>query len=476
MLLPLVLSMTLAASLLSCDRPATGRHIDKAFVQTPDVLGWVSDHAALLSSEERVELATLLAEFEARTGNGFAVLTVPTTGPESIEEFSLRVAREWGVGKQKLNNGLLIVLAYHDASARIECGEGLAKSTVPDAVAEEVMDDHMVPAFSEKRWHEGLMSGLTALMDLVEDAPGERLPGAILGTVVDGDTGEALPGTSCIMRMTWPSGLHRTSWATAGAHGEINVQVPGRAPSALEIEATFLYQDRQLGAYVSKRTLALPHTLGVVPLHPLRALTIRAVSEDGSPALAEAVTLDPSEVQSRPEQETIELEGVVPEAVRVLVTAKGYEPQIVLFEGIDEAVVSLARTTGIEVVVVDWQSFEDLVVTFEAPEWPFRTPADRGASWWPEHPQFKRRRFGFGVRGRLQSCTAHWEEDGTIGRVSASLMPGRFTGRAWCGDVSPGVPISVYVATTDAPDRPLHDVHSVTLEAGEWRVLELYGN
>ena len=106
----------------------------------------------------------LLSDFEERTTNEFAVLTVPSTGAETIEEFSLRVAREWGVGKKGLDNGLLIVVARDDLTARIECADGLSQGRIPDSTAREVMERHLVPAFAEGRWAEGLISGLQALI------------------------------------------------------------------------------------------------------------------------------------------------------------------------------------------------------------------------------------------------------------------------------------------------------------------------
>ena len=79
--------------------------------EVPEIQGWVSDHAGLLSPDERAGLELLLSDFEARTQAEFAVLTVSSTGGETIEEFSNRVAREWGVGKKGLANGLLVVVA-----------------------------------------------------------------------------------------------------------------------------------------------------------------------------------------------------------------------------------------------------------------------------------------------------------------------------------------------------------------------------
>ncbi len=156
-------------ALLACDSTATtsdsGRAApQEAVAEVPEIKGRVSDHAGLLSPDERAELELLLSDFEARTQNEFAVLTVPSTGAETIEEFSLRVARKWGVGREGLDNGLLIVVARDDRKVRIEIGDGLRQGPIPDSVAQGVMDGHLIPAFAEGRWAEGLNAGLQALI------------------------------------------------------------------------------------------------------------------------------------------------------------------------------------------------------------------------------------------------------------------------------------------------------------------------
>ena len=89
---------------------------------------------------------------------------MPSTGTETIEEFSLRVAREWRLGLKGLDNGLLIVVARDDREARIEVADGLTQGPIPDSVAREVMERHLLPAFAEGRWSQGLNAGIRALI------------------------------------------------------------------------------------------------------------------------------------------------------------------------------------------------------------------------------------------------------------------------------------------------------------------------
>lgn len=136
--------------------------------ELPENRGRVSDLADLLSSSEEAGLAQVLAAFEARTGNEFAVLSVVSTEPETIEEFSLRVARGWGIGKKGIDNGLLIVVARDDRRSRIEVGSGLSQGPITDSLSQEVMARELVPAFADGRWADGLHAGLQALMVATE--------------------------------------------------------------------------------------------------------------------------------------------------------------------------------------------------------------------------------------------------------------------------------------------------------------------
>lgn len=139
--------------------------------QSPAILpaphGHVTDMAGLLAPDERAAIERLLAEFRARTHHELAVLVVETTEPETIEEFSIRHARAWGLGREGVDDGLLVVVAEDDRTARIEVGIGL-EGRVSDELADRIMRDDFVPAFRQGRWAQGLEAGLRSLMDAAE--------------------------------------------------------------------------------------------------------------------------------------------------------------------------------------------------------------------------------------------------------------------------------------------------------------------
>src|SRR6478735_239711 len=93
-----------------------------AAVAVPPLTGRVVDQTGTLSSGDIASLTQTLRDFEARKGSQVAVLIVPTTAPETIEQFSIRVAEAWKVGRKKVDDGTLLVVAKDDRKLRIEVG------------------------------------------------------------------------------------------------------------------------------------------------------------------------------------------------------------------------------------------------------------------------------------------------------------------------------------------------------------------
>ena len=90
----------------------------------PPLTGRVVDLTNTLSASDRQSLESKLAAWEARTTNQLAVLVVPTTAPESIDEFGIRVAEAWKIGQKGEDNGAIIIVAKDDKRLRIEVGYG----------------------------------------------------------------------------------------------------------------------------------------------------------------------------------------------------------------------------------------------------------------------------------------------------------------------------------------------------------------
>jgi uncharacterized protein len=132
----------------------------------------VTDLAAILDVTQRTALEERLAAFEAKKGSQIAVLIVPTTEPETIEQFAFRVAEQWKLGRKRVDDGALLVVAVKDRALRIEVGYGL-EGVLPDAVAKRIISDDIIPHFKRGDYHGGIEAGVTRMMAVVE---GEALP------------------------------------------------------------------------------------------------------------------------------------------------------------------------------------------------------------------------------------------------------------------------------------------------------------
>lgn len=143
-----------------------------AEVPVPPLRARVTDLTGTLSEAERRDLESRLSAFEERRGSQIAVLLVPTTRPEEIEQYSIRVAEAWKIGRKGVDDGLIVVVAKDDRRVRIEVGYGL-EGAIPDSVARRVIDERIVPRFRAGDFYGGLRDGLEALMRL---AGGEKLP------------------------------------------------------------------------------------------------------------------------------------------------------------------------------------------------------------------------------------------------------------------------------------------------------------
>lgn len=133
---------------------------------------YVTDVANLLSATERAQLEDKLARFARDKGSQVVVLIVPTTQPETIEQFSLRVVEAWQPGRKGIDDGVLLLLAMAERSMRIEVGYGL-EGALPDATAKRIISDVITPHFRQEKYFAGIDAGVDALRKVIA---GEALP------------------------------------------------------------------------------------------------------------------------------------------------------------------------------------------------------------------------------------------------------------------------------------------------------------
>jgi uncharacterized protein len=143
-----------------------------ALVAVPQLAGRVVDQTGTLSIGDIAQLTQTLADLEKRKGSQVAVLIVPTTDGEAIEQFSLRVAEAWKIGRKKVDDGALLVIAKNDRHLRIEVGYGL-EGALTDVTAKRIIDEVMTPKFRSGDFAGGIFAGINRMIDLIN---GEKLP------------------------------------------------------------------------------------------------------------------------------------------------------------------------------------------------------------------------------------------------------------------------------------------------------------
>ena len=144
----------------------------RAEVAIPPLTSRVTDLTDTLNPQQRDALEQKLAAFEAAKGSQIAVLIVPTTQPEAIEQYSIRVVEQWKLGRKGVDDGALLLVAKDDRKIRLEVGRGL-EGAVPDAVAKRITADIIAPYFKKDDFAGGITAGVERLIKVVE---GEPLP------------------------------------------------------------------------------------------------------------------------------------------------------------------------------------------------------------------------------------------------------------------------------------------------------------
>ncbi len=138
-------------------------HAQDGLAPIPPLSSRVTDTSNTLSPGDRTTLEARLAAFEQKTGGQLAVLVVPTAQPETIEQYALRVAEAWKIGRAGRDNGIVIALAMKERKVRIEVGRGW-EGAVPDVEAKRIIREVMAPFFKQNQFAQGL----SAAVDKIE--------------------------------------------------------------------------------------------------------------------------------------------------------------------------------------------------------------------------------------------------------------------------------------------------------------------
>lgn len=143
-----------------------------AQVAVPPLSARVTDLTGTLSAQQQASLEQNLRAFESQKGSQIAVLLVPTTQPETVEQYALRVAEQWKLGRKGIDDGALLLIAKNDRALRIEVGYGL-EGALNDATAKRIIAEIITPYFKRNDFFGGIQAGVQAMINVVN---GEPLP------------------------------------------------------------------------------------------------------------------------------------------------------------------------------------------------------------------------------------------------------------------------------------------------------------
>ena len=143
-----------------------------AEVAVPPLTSRVTDLTGTLSGAAVARIESKLAALETKKGSQLGVLIVPSTQPEEIEQYGIRVGEAWKLGRKAVGDGAILIVAKNDRRVRIEVGQGL-EGAMPDAIANRIIDETISPHFKLGDFDGGVEAGVDKMISVVN---GEPLP------------------------------------------------------------------------------------------------------------------------------------------------------------------------------------------------------------------------------------------------------------------------------------------------------------
>lgn len=138
----------------------------------PPLTARVTDTTGTLEPAQRAALEAKLEAFEREKGSQLVVLIVPTTQPEDIAQYGIRVADAWKIGRANIDDGAILIVAKDDRRMRIEVGRGL-EGALPDAIAFRIISEGITPHFRQGDYAGGVDEGVERMIGVIR---GEELP------------------------------------------------------------------------------------------------------------------------------------------------------------------------------------------------------------------------------------------------------------------------------------------------------------
>lgn len=132
----------------------------------PDYSGYVNDYAHVLSESFVKDLNNKLSDYDKKTSNQIAVVTIDTTGSETIEQYSIHLADKWKPGQKGKDNGVVMLFAMKDRKMRIEVGRGL-EGELTDLKSRRIIADIMTPEFKASHYEAGIAKGVDSVISII---------------------------------------------------------------------------------------------------------------------------------------------------------------------------------------------------------------------------------------------------------------------------------------------------------------------
>ncbi len=131
--------------------------------QKPNPPRLVNDFAHVLTSDQIESLERKLVNYDDSTSTQIVVVTVPTTGDYVIDDYALKILRDWGIGNKRTNNGIVILAAINDRKVKIEVGYGM-EGAIPDITAKQIIENSLSPNFRQSNYYRGFDEAADAII------------------------------------------------------------------------------------------------------------------------------------------------------------------------------------------------------------------------------------------------------------------------------------------------------------------------
>ncbi len=129
--------------------------------------GFINDFANLLTTEQRTILENKLNNFKTQTGAEISIVTINNLTGDTIENFTVELFKEWGIGQKGKDNGALLLISKDDRAVRIEVGYGL-EGDLTDAASNQIIQNFIIPEFKQGNYFSGINQAADKIIGVLQ--------------------------------------------------------------------------------------------------------------------------------------------------------------------------------------------------------------------------------------------------------------------------------------------------------------------